>query len=298
MCSGAENAPVQVKREVGLAGLPWRVDQMIPDALVESYFGGIGYAGAAPPTLQTLIALHAFHAAAIPFENLDVLRNRPISLEPRAIANKIVSNGRGGYCYEHNTLFLAVLRTLGMRTISIGARVLWNTPESAVSRTHMLLVVRLPEGRFIADVGFGRLTLAKPLRLEPDIEHWTKHGIYRLVRSHDEFQLQSMLGDKWRALYEFSLQEQLPADWDVANWYTSTHPASIFRRSLIVARLVDGMRYTLLDNRFSVDRSNGTMDRRMIETPEELGLVLRRDFDLKLPPACERVLTSVAGKRG
>jgi N-hydroxyarylamine O-acetyltransferase len=271
---------------------------MISDAVVESYFARIGYAGAAPATLQTLTALHALHPAAIPFENLDVLTDQPISLEPRAIADKIVSNGRGGYCYEHNTLFLAVLRALGMRTISIGARVLWNTPESAASRTHMLLLVRLPEGRYIADVGFGRLTLAEPLRLEPDIEHSTKHGIYRLVRSHDEFQLQSMLGDKWTALYEFSLQEHLPADWDVANWYTSTHPASIFRRSLMVARLVDGMRYALLDSRVSVYRSNGTMERRIIETPEELGLVLRRDFDLKLPPAFERVLSSVAGKSG
>jgi N-hydroxyarylamine O-acetyltransferase len=151
---------------------------MIRDAQLESYFARIGYSGAKSATLQTLSELHALHPAAIAFENLDVLLKRPIALAPEAIAAKIVRGGRGGYCYEQNTLFLTALRALGFSAIAIGARGLWNAADALTSaRPHMLLLVRLAEGRFLADVGYGRLTLNEPLRLEPDAEQSTTHGV-------------------------------------------------------------------------------------------------------------------------
>src|SRR5215471_16798615 len=101
---------------------------MISDRMIDAYFARIGFTGRPEATLATLQALHRLHPAAIAFENIDVLMRRPISLAPEAIAEKLVTDGRGGYCYEQNTLLLAILNALGFRAISVGARILWNAP--------------------------------------------------------------------------------------------------------------------------------------------------------------------------
>jgi N-hydroxyarylamine O-acetyltransferase len=275
---------------------PCRIDKMIQDAQLESYFARIGYSGTKSATLQTLKELHALHPAAIAFENLDVLLRRPIALAPEAVAAKLVDGGRGGYCYEQNTLFLTVLRALGISASAIGARGLWNVDDPLTpARPHMLLLVRLAEGRFLADVGYGRLTLNEPLRLEPDLEQSTTHGIYRLVCSGDEFQLQTLLGGKWRSLYQLSLLEQTPAELESDNWYTSTHPDSIFTKCLMAARSVSESRYALLDNRFRVYRSDGSIEQSTIATPDDLGSLLRNEFKIKLPQSCEEVLSRAVG---
>jgi N-hydroxyarylamine O-acetyltransferase len=155
--------------------------------------------------------------------------------------------------------------------------------------------VRLAEGQFLADVGFGGLTLNEPLRVEPDVEQSTTHGVYRLVCRRDEFQLETLLCGTWRALYQLSLREQTPAEWEVANWYASTHPDSIFTKSLMAARSVGGSRYALLDNRFRVYRGDGSIEESIIATPEHLGRVLRNDFNINVPQDCEKVLARAVG---
>jgi N-hydroxyarylamine O-acetyltransferase len=276
----------------------WRMARMIPDIALDSYFARIGYTGAQTATLETLTALHALHPATIAFENLDVLMKRPISLEPGAIAAKLVDEGRGGYCYEHNTLFLAVLRALGFSASSVAARVLWNfSGTRAPPRIHMLLCVGLPDGRYLADVGYGRLTLTQPLRLEPGVVQWTPHGDYRLVASGDEFMLEAKLAGTWKALYQLSLQDQTPADWEVANWYTATHPDSTFTQIVTAARAADECRYALRDNRLRIYRLDGAIEQRLIETPHDLGLVLRYDFKINLPQGCESVLAQAVARR-
>jgi N-hydroxyarylamine O-acetyltransferase len=264
---------------------------MTSDQTIDAYLARIGFTGRCDATLATLQALHRLHPAAIAFENIDVLMRHPISLEPAAIAAKLVADGRGGYCYEQNTLLLAVLRTLGFRVISVGARILWNAPAGTTpARVHMLLLVDLPEGRHLADVGFGRLTLGEPLRLQPGVEQPTGQGTYRVIRSGDEFQLQAALGADWTAIYQFSLEEKLAADWDVIHWHTSTHPSSIFTRSLMVSRSADASRYALLDNRLRIYDRSGVADQRVLATADELRATLRDDFKLELPTGCDDVL--------
>jgi N-hydroxyarylamine O-acetyltransferase len=268
-----------------------------PDVLLESYFARIGYSGPASATLETLTALHLLHPAAIAFENLDTLMGRPVSLQPGAVAAKLLTAGRGGYCYEHNTLFLAVLRALGMSARSVAARVQWGLPAGGMMpRIHMLLCVRLPEGDYLADVGFGRLTLNTPLRLEPHVEQPTTHGLYRLLPRGGEFEMQALLDGTWRELYQLSLQEQIAVDWDVANWYTATHPDSIFTKSLMVTRSAGDARYALLDDRFRIYRADGVVEQRMMATPGELAALLQNEFAIRLPQGCERVLARFAGK--
>jgi N-hydroxyarylamine O-acetyltransferase len=222
---------------------------------------------------------------------------RPVSLALDAVAAKLLTGGRGGYCYEHNTLFLAVLRALGMSVRSVAARVLWNLPPGrTMPRIHMLLHVRLPEGEYLADVGFGRLTLNAPLRLAPHVEQPTSHGVYRLLPRGDEFAMQALLDGTWRELYQLTLAEELPVDWEVANWYTSSNPDSIFTRSLMVTRSEGDARYALLDDRFRIYRPGGIVEQRIMATPEALAVLLENEFAIRLPRGCETVLARFAAK--
>jgi len=257
---------------------------------LDSYFARIGYSGPGAATLQTLQALHLLHPVAIPFENLDPLMKQPVPLELKALATKLVDQGRGGYCYEQNTLFAGVLGALGFSVATLAARVQWNLPPGTIGpRHHMVLRIDLPEGPYIADVGFGRLTLTAPLHLAPDIEQSTPHGPHRLIRVDDEFQLQAKLGQQWAPIFQLALQEQTPADWEVANWFTSTNPGSIFTHSLMVARPVGDCRYGLFNNDLRIHHPDGRTERRTLKTPDELASVLRNDFRIRMPQGSDEV---------
>lgn len=265
------------------------------DIDLAAYFARIGYAGAPVATLDTLQVLHGLHPAAITFENLDPLLKRPVRLDLDVLMSKLVAQGRGGYCYEHNTLFAAVLRRLGYGVVTLAARVQWGAPKGVVrSRSHMVLRVELPQGSYIADVGFGLLTLTAPLQLRCDLEQSTPHGLHRLIGIGEEFQLQVKLTDNWTPIYQFSLQEQLPADWEVQNWFTSTHPDSTFTNSLMVARPVGDLRYALLNDRLSMHHPDGTVERRTARGGAELASFLQSFFDIRLPCASDELLRRFA----
>ena len=264
------------------------------DIELRSYFARIDYEGDAAPTLETLQALHRLHPSTIAFENLDPLLKKPVPLDLASLIDKLVNRGRGGYCYEQNTLFEHVLRALGYSVSGLAARVQWNAPRDVVrSRTHMVLQISLPDGHYIVDVGFGLLTLTAPLLLEPDIEQSTPHGLHRMVRVGDDFQLQARLVDKWMPLYQISRQEQVASDWEVANWFTSTHPESTFTNNLMAARPVGNLRYALLNNRLSVHHPDGSVERSVIQESLELGHVLENRFSIHLPEGCEDLLWRV-----
>lgn len=257
---------------------------------LDSYLARIGYSGARQPNLETLQTLHALHPAAITFENLDPLMKRPVSLELAALTEKLVDRKRGGYCYEHNTLFEAALRSLGFSVSTLAARVQWNVPPGTVAaRYHMVLRIDLPEGPHIADVGFGRLSLTAPLRLVADLEQPTPHGLHRLAAFGDEFQLQAKLREGWAPIYQLSLEQKAPADWEVANWYTSTSPKSVFTNSLMVARPVGDRRLGLLNNDLRIHHRDGKTEKRTLTTPEELASVLRDDFEIPLPGGADEL---------
>lgn len=152
---------------------------------IGAYFKRIGYTGSRAPTLETLAGIHLRHPQAIAFENLDPLLKRPISLQPEALESKMLRAGRGGWCFEQNLLLRDVLQDLGFRVTGLAARVTWNAPDGAVrARSHMLLKIEgIGSGTYIADVGFGGLTLTAPLLLVPDVEQPTPHETFRLVGS-------------------------------------------------------------------------------------------------------------------
>src|ERR1700761_9581588 len=133
---------------------------------LDHYFARIGYEGPRAATLEVLQALHRLHPRAIPFENLNPLTRRPVQLDLESVERKLVTEHRGGYCFEQNALFANVLMQLGFEITPLLARVLWGRESAAIPpRTHMVLRVDIDNEAWIADVGFGSVTLIAPLRL-------------------------------------------------------------------------------------------------------------------------------------
>lgn len=253
---------------------------------LDAYFARIGYAGSRAPTLETLRALHFAHATSIPFENIEVLSGRVPSLDLAAIQQKHVREKRGGYCFELNMLFASVLKALGFHVTDLIGRVRWKaSSDAATARSHRVARVELPEGVFLADIAFGALTMTGPLRLETGIEQQTPHEIYRLL-PHGEagrgFELQAKLGADWASIYSFSLEPQAPVDYDVSNWWTATHPASIFVQHLIVARPAADRRHALLNTGLTIRHKDGRVETKTLGSVGEIAEALHVYFGIAL----------------
>jgi N-hydroxyarylamine O-acetyltransferase len=260
---------------------------------LDAYFERIGYSEERASSLETLRAIHVRHAQEIAFENLNPLLRWPVRLDARSLEEKLVRQGRGGYCFEQNLLLSHALQGLGFHVTELAARVLWNAPEGAITpRTHMLLLIDLEGKHYVADVGFGGLTLTAPLRLEPEIEQPTPHEPFRLIKVGGDFVMQAKIRGGWKALYRFDLQRQFLPDYELANWYLSHHPESRFVTGLMAARPAVDRRYALLDNELAVHHLNGATERRVLENSAELRAALEGDFQLQLPdvPELDRAL--------
>ncbi|HEX6995672.1 MAG TPA: arylamine N-acetyltransferase [Gammaproteobacteria bacterium] len=271
---------------------------MAADARVDlaAYAARVGASGALEPSLETLRVLHRLHPAAIPFENLTTLLGESPPLDVPSLERKLVLSGRGGYCFEHNRLFAAVLETLGFAVTGLAARVLWERePGAVIPRTHMLLAVDVGGEPYIADVGFGGLTLTAPLRLVPDVEQPTPHETFRLRRSDGGFVLETRLRDEWRALYWFDETSHLPIDFEVLNHFVATYPRSPFRSMLYCARALPDRRLALRNGRFTVRRLGAAAESRELSSVPALRRVLGDDFGIALPdePVVDDVLAQV-----
>jgi len=251
---------------------------------VDAWLFRIGHHGSREPVLPTLRALIGAHTATIPFENIDVLLGQPPKLDLGSLQRKMIANGRGGYCFEQNTLFLAGLLALGFRVTGLLARVIRGMDAGASGpATHMMLRVDLPEGPFLADVGFGNLTPTAPLVLRPGVEQETPHEIMRLWPVGEELTLQARHGEAWQNIYRLSPHPRLDIDFEVANWFAATHPASPFVNHLIVARPGrDGMRSTLFNGRITVRRRGDLVDRFKLDGGTDFQAVLESRFGLVL----------------
>ena len=259
---------------------------------LDAYLARIGYSGPREPTLAVLRALHALHPAAIPFENLDPLMGRPPALALDTLQAKLVTGGRGGYCYEQNGLFKAALEALGFQVTGFAARVRWGAAEGAPlrPRTHMTLRVDLPEGPYLADVGFGGLVLTGPLRLDSRDAQSTPHERFRLAPlDGGVLELQAELGQDWRSLYRFDMTPHMAADYEPLNWFSGTHPSSPFTFSLMAARSGPHGRLALSNTRFTVRRPGQAPAERTLASMDELKAVLREDFGLTLPDGLDAI---------
>ena len=179
----------------------------------------------------------------------------------------------------------------------VSARVRLNLPADTVTpRSHMVLCVRLDQGRFLVDVGFGRLTPTAPLRLDCDDAQTTPHEQFR-VRAHEHGTLlQAQVQDVWRDVYTFDFVPQLPIDYIQQNWHTATRPGAIFANNLVACRPTSHGRHTLLNRTLTWRGRDGTEARRMVGDRDALGTTLESVFGLAATESELAVAWDVSGR--
>jgi N-hydroxyarylamine O-acetyltransferase len=248
---------------------------------LDAYLRRIDYRGELKPTRSALEALHLAHATHIPFENIDALIRRPILLDLASLQAKLVAAGRGGYCFEQNGLFAAVLRHVGFDVTTLAARVRYRVTQ-ALPRTHMTLLVQAEGEEFLADVGFGASGLLAPVPFGTGEVSYQSHWSYRIIQEEKLWLLQTLQAGVWTDLYAFSLEPQQPADYEMANYYVSTNPASRHVHTLTAQKITPEARYTLRGSEFVVDHGTNVTTRQL-SAGDDIPALLAQTFGLRLP---------------
>lgn len=259
-----------------------------------AYLKRIGYDGGLAPTAATLRGLHRAHVASIPFENLEIMLGRPIELSLDAVQAKLVGRPRGGYCFEHNRLFAAVLEKLGFEVTALLGRVMMGA-ERMRPTTHALLHVRPPEQprdepAWLCDVGFGAGPL-EPLRFVDGEDVFQDGWGFRLQRGRTvttwdpstvSWEMhQTMAGGGWGLRHTFAMNEAFRLDFDVLNYYVSTNPRSPFTARPYTQKFTPDALYAADGTTLTVTRPDGSSEKRVLR-PEELPDVLAEHFKILL----------------
>jgi len=249
---------------------------------LKAYFERVGYAGDPRPDLATLRALHRAHLLAVPYENLDIQLGRRVSIDAEAAFDKIVTRGRGGWCYEMNGLFAAVLEAVGFTVTRMAGATMREVMGNLVLGNHLVLLVDISGEPWIADVGFGDGSLEPfPLRSGPFN-----------VASY-EFGLEQVDGLWWRfrnhphgaaRSFDFIPEPALPGVLAAHSDWQQTAPESSFVMNLVVQRFTE-RGHVQLQGRMLRRLRAGRKEQRVVGSPAHLVRVLDREFGLDLPEA-------------
>lgn len=263
----------------------WTVDRLD----LRAYLARIGFNGNLDTSVETLFALHRAHAFTIPFENLDIILGRGVSLDLDALQDKVVRHQRGGYCFEHNLLFAALLERIGFTVRRHLGRVLSAEPGRIQPRTHMTINVDAEGSTWHADVGFGT-ALSEPIPLIDGTVANQGGWSHALAHREDGWVLRSLGPEGWSDRYIYTQEPQHHIDYVAASHYTSTHPASHFVQSPVVVRLTPRARYRLHNLELHMAMADGTTERRQLAA-DEVAPVLETTFGLHLAPDDLKSLT-------
>ena len=221
---------------------------------LDAYFDRIGWSGPSAPGYETLAGLLRAHMAAIPFENFDVLLGRPPRLDLEGLQAKLVTARRGGYCFEHATLFAAVLEALGFAPVRHSARVILMVPATEAPRGHMFLTVPLAEATFVVDPGFGRLAPNVPVPLQDGVKASYGGDTHWIERTEAGWTLHAQTPETSVAAWVTTLEHDNAADFAMANHYTATHPASGFVNRVMLRALTQDGRVSVLNREVTIAR--------------------------------------------
>lgn len=274
-------------RAAATAPAPWHSEHVTDDEWrtdvldVPAYLQRIGFDEEDPyPDLDTLRRLHHAHVMTVPFENVDVVLGRGVDIDLESIQDKLVRRRRGGYCYEHNLLFAAVLERIGYEVTRYAARVVMGT-DTVNARSHMASRVSHYGTELLVDVGFGPDGLTEPIPFTDWAVAEQDGRMYRVRFDGDETVLSDRRGVRWFPLYRLGSEPQHQIDFVVANHYVSTHPRSPFTGRLFAGRSTPHERL-VLDGR-TLTRSRPRTDPEVTElTDDELGPVLRDTLGIPL----------------
>ncbi len=266
---------------------PWEIDSLDLDG----YLSRLGLT-ARPPSREALGELHEAHVRAFTFDNIDVLLGDHPGVGIAAVQDKFVGRGRGGYCFEHGTIFAAAAQRLGYHV----TRRLGRVGDVAAPRTHFVVEVVLEGQRLLADPGFG-MSVLRPIPLADGHEESSGGWDYRVRRAvGDEaaWELHRHRDGGWELMHSSDELPVRPVDVLMGHHYTSTFPRSHFRSSLMVTRHLDGRHLSVTADTVTVRRPGAATEHRPLRDGElserlaELGVPLTDDER-------ERLLAVVAG---
>lgn len=247
---------------------------------IDSYLKRINYHGSREPTAETLRELQVAHLYSVPFENLSIHAKEPIVLNNDALFDKIVNRRRGGFCYELNGLFAALLRSLGFQVEMLAAEVAGPDGVFGPKFDHMALMVKLSEP-WLADVGFGDSFL-EPVLLNEATTHEEGERAYRITRDDLSYTLEQR--DKqgeWKPQYRFELDSYEFPDFEEMCVYNQTSPESHFTQKRICSRATPDGRISLSGLRMITTR-HGAREERTLSGPDEYAKVLQDSFGIVL----------------
>jgi N-hydroxyarylamine O-acetyltransferase len=242
---------------------------------IRAYLDRIGYQGPLAPSAETLRALQVAHLQAVPFENLSIHAGQPIVLTEDALFEKVVVRRRGGFCYELNGLFAALLRALGFEVDLLAAGVARTDGGFGPDFDHVALAVSLAE-RWLVDVGFGD-SFREPLRLDERGEQVQGDRSYRIDEAGPGLVL--LEGPLWQPEYRFTLQPRELPDCAEMCLYHQTSPQSHFTQGRICSLATPDGRVTLSGLRL-ISTRGGVRQERTLETEEEYAAKLCELFGI------------------
>ena len=239
----------------------------------------ISYQGSRSPTLDTLRALQLAFVYNVPFENLDVHLARPIELSVEDIYQKIVEQQRGGFCYESNTLFHALLDLMGFEVKYVAATMLLEISMN-VEFGHMVLIVNLDK-EYLVDVGNGQ-SCFQPMQIDADDVAHFEDVDYRVSEHEDRYALHYKEVDaEWLPRFSFTTLSRQLQEYANMCHITQTSPESHFTQKRVVTLAKPDGRITLVDRDLEI-RSSGKVDNRRLQSSQEYGEALQAYFNIHL----------------
>ncbi len=215
------------------------------------YLRRLGMTASPPVTLSGLVALQYAHLRSIPFENLDIRKGLPVGFSQVEAVEKIVHRGRGGFCYELNSAFSDLLKSLGFKVEMLSARVATGAGGFGPPFDHLILLVDL-DARYLVDVGFGD-SFTQPLLLESGKEQMDAASIYMVLDLGNEWGLCKKTPElTWKVDLLFSLATHMLQDFRERCLWTQTSPESHFFQKDICTLLTEQGRTTLSGDRMII----------------------------------------------
>ncbi len=248
---------------------------------LDLYLQRINFVGQPEATIEGIASLMLHQLYAVPFENLDVQAGKVVSLVPEHIVDKIVHQGRGGYCYEINGLFCMALQELDVPYQWVAARPMFYPVRRP--KTHMAIVVQLEGRQWLVDLGFGSYGITAPMALDAlGLEVKQGYDTFKLTRSENgDYLLQALVEGIWANQYGFDLSAQEWVDFDPANYLNSTHPDAVFVKSLLVIGHNKRGRNILFGNSLKTV-VDGIASKRTVD-PNEIDMLLQTTFAVTRP---------------
>jgi len=275
----------------------WKLLYFAMAVNLEKYFKRVGLPLQAPYTADrdTLKRVMEAQSKFIPFENIDVVQKKLISMDIKDVQKKLVDDTRGGYCFEQNTLLKAVLEEMGYSVEPLLCRVRWGKEDDSdgpnTTFTHLALKVFTNDGIFLADVGFAGTNSIEPVKMDIGIENQElPEGQFHVVPSKHKgsYVLELLVKGEWKALYEWRDEKAPLVDQECSNWLSCTFPTARFTSQFFVCKIIGNERHHILNQEYVIRKGFGAgsqVTKERINDKARLETLVKEVFEIKLDDA-------------